>query len=374
MNAGLVDRIYEAAFIPDRWPEVLQSLCGISDSASGGVFVFRDGPEPQFSATDLIRPAIERFTAAGGWRKSENVRTAIEVPPSCFFYDADYYSPGALQGDVIRRRAIEGLDIGGQIGTTIVLSSREHALFAFERWANNDRPSAANLAALNEVRPHLARASVMAIRLGLEQARNSVAVMERLGLPATVLSASGRVLAINRLAEQATGIFIPRMNDAIALATPQADALLQAAVSELSLNAHAAVRSIPLAPQGGSPATIVHVLPLRRAALDIFSGGNVLLAATQVSPGSRDIPIGLLMGLFDLTPAEARLGASLAAGVTLAVAASRQAIEVSTARAYLAQVFRKTGTARQSQLVALLRSTQPPADSVTRQDGVPPVI
>jgi DNA-binding CsgD family transcriptional regulator len=63
--------------------------------------------------------------------------------------------------------------------------------------------------------------------------------------------------------------------------------------------------------------------------------------------------------LFDLTPAEARLAAALARGLALKDAAIRQGIRFSTARSYLEGIFRKTCTNQQSQLVALLKSTQP---------------
>ena len=76
-----------------------------------------------------------------------------------------------------------------------------------------------------------------------------------------------------------------------------------------------------------------------------------------------DVPdLALLRGLFDLTPKEARLAASLACGRSLKEAAGHQAIQVSTARSYLEEILRKTGTHQQSQLVALLktaRSVQP---------------
>ncbi|WP_022723016.1 LuxR family transcriptional regulator [Rhodopseudomonas sp. B29] len=63
--------------------------------------------------------------------------------------------------------------------------------------------------------------------------------------------------------------------------------------------------------------------------------------------------------LFDLSPAEARLATALASGISLKEAAARQGIRFSTARSYLEGIFRKTRTRQQSQLVALLKTTQP---------------
>jgi len=77
------------------------------------------------------------------------------------------------------------------------------------------------------------------------------------------------------------------------------------------------------------------------------------------------------MALFDLSPAESRLVAELASGTTLAAAASRCNIQLSTARAYLEQVFRKTGCHRQAELVGLLAGlTQ--VSPCTPRDQAPP--
>jgi DNA-binding CsgD family transcriptional regulator len=104
---------------------------------------------------------------------------------------------------------------------------------------------------------------------------------------------------------------------------------------------------------------VLHVLPVRRTAHDIFPSGEILVAATLVGIGHGVPSLAMLHALFDLTPAEARLAASLAAGLPLKAAAARQQIQLSTARSYLETIFRKTATRQQSQLVALLKSAQP---------------
>jgi DNA-binding CsgD family transcriptional regulator len=62
--------------------------------------------------------------------------------------------------------------------------------------------------------------------------------------------------------------------------------------------------------------------------------------------------------MFVLTIGEARLAASLAAGKSLKEAAGDQGIQFSTARFYLENIFRKTATHRQSELMALFKTMQ----------------
>ena len=61
-----------------------------------------------------------------------------------------------------------------------------------------------------------------------------------------------------------------------------------------------------------------------------------------------------LCAAFGLTDAEARLAAELAAGDDLQAAAERLGIQYATARARLAEIFRKTDTHRQSELIHLI--------------------
>jgi DNA-binding CsgD family transcriptional regulator len=64
-----------------------------------------------------------------------------------------------------------------------------------------------------------------------------------------------------------------------------------------------------------------------------------------------------LRAAFDLTAAEARLAARLASGEELRDAAAQLGITYGTARARLAEIFQKTHTRRQSELITLLLRT-----------------
>lgn len=73
--------------------------------------------------------------------------------------------------------------------------------------------------------------------------------------------------------------------------------------------------------------------------------------------GSRALPVERLQDAFDLTEAEGRLAARLAAGEGLRSAAHALGITYGTARARLAEIFQKTETRRQGELINLLLTT-----------------
>ena len=65
-------------------------------------------------------------------------------------------------------------------------------------------------------------------------------------------------------------------------------------------------------------------------------------------------PVELVQSLFDLTPAEARVARSLAAGKTVADIASAGGVSRNTIVEHLGRVMEKTGCHRQAEVVALL--------------------
>ena len=70
-------------------------------------------------------------------------------------------------------------------------------------------------------------------------------------------------------------------------------------------------------------------------------------------------PIDLLQRHFSLTLAEARLALHLVTGETLRSAAAKLSITYETARTSLKNIFRKTGTCRQAELVVVILTALP---------------
>ncbi|WP_245486426.1 helix-turn-helix transcriptional regulator [Mesorhizobium sp. M7A.F.Ca.US.010.02.1.1] len=192
----------------------------------------------------------------------------------------------------------------------------------------------------------------------------TVSALQSVGLPAAVMSAGGQVVATNGLFEALPSIFMPLAYNRLAIADPKADILFQESVRSTSAATAPIVRSIPVRQRIDRDAVVLHVMPVRRSARDIFAGANILVIAATISTANKKTSPQILSALFDLSPSEARLAGSLASGLTLKAAAVELGITVKTARTYLERVFRKTGTSRQGELVALLSGTAPLAPFV----------
>lgn len=352
----VADDIYEAAFDPERWPRVIDRISLRSGADSGGMMVFDNIRPIKSLATGRSAELWARVSEAGHWKSDRRIPFFFANPLSGFVVADEYFSPEIVHDETAALQKVLGLD--QQVGTIIPMPTGELVVFILNRLREQGRFEPGLTNELNQLYPHFARSAYLAARLRMERALSTVAALQALGVPAAVLSGKGRVLASNALIESVSQTLVPLAFGGLGLARPAADRLLQEAIAAAQGDQEAASRSIPVPAEDDRPAMIVHVVPLRRSASDIFSGATTLIAAVTVS-ASRLVPsLQVLMGLFDLTPAEVKLAADLASGLSLQEAAVRSGVQMTTARTHLARIFQKTGTSRQGQLVALLKGTQ----------------
>lgn len=358
----LVDRIYEAALVPELWRPTIDAICAVSGSATGSIICLNQQHRTvRGIATEFAEEAFQEFARDPSSWNSKRVRRglAADAPTaSGFTRFEDLLSPQELEGD--RVEAIQRkIGIGFQVSTVVHLPSSNVAALTFERWRREGRHPAADLAQLDALRPHLARAAVLAAQLGLERARTMVATLEAVGMPAVALAANGRVLAVNAALEK-SDLLLPRAFGRIRVASAKAQVLFEQALQEAHRAAAPVVRSIAV-PVGAATAThaVLHLVPVCGAAHELFTNTALLLIATRFGAGTALPDLPLLHGLFDVTPREAQLCAALAVGRSLKAAAALLGMRLSTARAHLDHIFLKTGTHRQAELVLLLQSAQP---------------
>jgi DNA-binding CsgD family transcriptional regulator len=187
----------------------------------------------------------------------------------------------------------------------------------------------------------------------LERARAAAETMAQIGLPALVFDERGKVLAANHLIEALTDHIRWRAQGGVSLKDAGADALFRQAIGALGPEGGAAVRSFAVRAAEPNAAMVAHVIPIRRAARDIFArcaGALVMTPATL----PRAPSVELVQSLFDLTPAEARVARGLSAGETVEEIASTGRVSRNTIRTQLRGVLEKTGCRRQVEVVALL--------------------
>ena len=214
--------------------------------------------------------------------------------------------------------------------------------------------------------PHLERA----LRLHLQfselkaQADNLERAMDNLPTGIILLGKNGQVLHTNRAAAN-----ILRENDGLVMARGRLRA---------ERNAESAVLENLIARAGsaGKEAGTAEALTVSRR---VRRGLQVLIAAARTAGGDRNGPLqaivfltdptqrlgsngDILRALYGLTPAESRVALLLGDGHAPPAITGLLGVSLNTLKTQLASIYRKTGTARQSQLVRLmaqLASTAP---------------
>lgn len=363
-----VGHIYQAAYDPTSWPEAIESLRALFNGSKA--CLVRTGPER--GPGDLIAPNNDpafqdRYLVefADGPNIVESAIT--RAPVGTAYSDLRVIGEKVLRASRLWNEWMAPQDMYGGLTCKLVASARSSWFFDVQRGRRQAGFDAAELELLNTISPHLCRAVEIGRHMGI--ARLVTSNLSHLPFAVLAVDAHLNVLAQNEATEQLlsdgrSGLLLKRGTLAMSDGTSQSR--LRRLVAECC-----AARSGALPPVGGDflvvpgskvndPATLaVSVAPTMSRdwpglALDPC-------AIVMVRRISRQMPAdfaGAIARLFDLTPQEARIATGLAEGRPLKDIAEQARIRMSTARTHLLQVFSKTGTSQQSQLVAMLKNVQ----------------
>lgn len=369
MSESLVDHIYEAALIPERWPGALEGMNRISNSRSNSLFVFSDRFSPRGISTDITSDLIEPFLQSDAWRMSPSVRWTLATRPSAFSSVDDVMSVEEAAADEVWAPLV-ARGFGQRLATVIPLHSGDQATFVLARMREHGRYTPLEVAALNGLRPHLHRAMFISARLGLERAQTMTEALSRLGLAAAVIDQTGRVIGSNSLLQNLHSVFLPTAHGRIAMHDRSRNHLLRQGLGRIhdrSLGGAGFSIPVPAATDRSHPPLLIHLLPVRGMAEDIFTGGQALLVVSLFKRRAAPSP-ELLHGLFDLSPAEARLVGELASGMTPREITAARKISMPTLRTQIRSVLAKTGLPRMAELTQLLAQRPTPGEDAGLPD------
>lgn len=351
---GLIDRIYEAGVVPEKWPGVLEELCKIADAA-GALILSRSRFQDHVIGTP---EAVRIFTgaAAAGWQGERNPRAPrlFGAKHAGFLTDLDVFTLEELDREPYFTEFLRPLGLGWGAATAVEVPSGDMIAFDVERSFDRGPVEPSVVVRLDALRPHLARAGMLSARLAFERSRAAVLALDHIGLPAAVLGHDMRIVAANPSLEALMPSTVLDRTAGVELANRTANQLLADALSQLSRPLPVtAVSSIPIESTEQQPPQIVHLIPIRLGASDVFSSASALLVITPVVPAS--VPTAdVLQGLYDLSPAEARVARAIAESKTVECIADGFGVSRETVRSQLKSVLSKTGTSRQAELAALL--------------------
>src|SRR5262245_24470670 len=270
MDEKLVDRIYEAAVLPELWPSVLEDLNEIGEGYATFLFSFTDRLEKWISSA---RGGYAADYFAENWpTKTDRALRLFNARHAGFLGDLDVYTPEEMDREPVFTEFLRPRGIGWGAATAIEIPNGDSLVFDVERRIETGPVKRKTIGILDTFRPHLARAGLLSTRLAFERARAATVALELIGLPAAILARSHRILAANQSLEKMIPDVIRDRKDRVALMDLNADSLLAVALTKLSDANHSEmVRSLPIPAFEGRPPLILHVLPIRRSAQDVFA-------------------------------------------------------------------------------------------------------
>jgi DNA-binding CsgD family transcriptional regulator len=245
------------------------------------------------------------------------------------------------------------------------IAPQVQAGIALHRAKRSGRYEAPEVEQLSFLHGHLARALTIGLRLGSVGSLQSgiTELLDRNPVAVLLLDEFSRLVYANRSASA-----MPLNNDGVRLSSDGIVAdnkavndALQALISE-ALSPTGAMRApppqvvrIPRASGKRPYCVFVSKVGPQHSALSTYKPAVCVIITDP--DDQRRPPLQSIQAAFGFTPAEARLAAILSTGADLRVAADELRITYGTARARLAQIYLKTDTRRQGELIHLLLKT-----------------
>ena len=340
---------------PAVWPQVMDQICR-AVGATGAGLLQSDVRTPDVPRTASVDEALSHYFRTG-WhlrdiRATRGVPLLLDGAP--VVVDQDLMTIEEMRRDPCYNETVFGFGLQWfamvrfQAGSAIWVLSIQRT----PQEGPFERQDKRLLATLSQRLTEVASLSTAVGRTVLSSATNALNLVRQ---PAVAIDRFGFVLDAN---EAASAIFDDEFyikNRRVFILAEQERRAFQLVLDRLRKVSDTDSLSVDpiIVRRKRRASVIIRVLPVHGAARSPFLGARALLTFTPIEPRPTQ-DTRLLLQAFSLTPAEAKLASLMASGMSLESAAEKLKIARHTARTQLKAIFIKTGTHRQSQLVALL--------------------
>ncbi|OJY27710.1 MAG: hypothetical protein BGO98_41340 [Myxococcales bacterium 68-20] len=351
---ALTERIYDAALEPARWSEALDAIRAELFAAAATLRVQSFAPASVQQTWVGFEPAFLEAYAQHYWREE----VCSSSWPVARTATADVLAPAQLR----RRSAFFhelcvpfGLDdlVGGHID-----ASSEGVVTISIMKRRGRRPFGANhTALLDGILPHLRRAIRINGALGRAEDERPLCwdLIDRLPVGVFAIGGDGRVRHMNKEGERLLGHGLRLETGTLCTSLPSATSALRALIAAARSCATSTAPPLAVAvPRPSAPPLSALAMPAGRdRPLGGVGRADVLLIVTD--PLARfEAPAAVLMRLFGLTAAEARVALLIGNGKAPKEVAAALGTSWNTVRAQLRQIYAKTQTSGQQSLIRLL--------------------
>jgi DNA-binding CsgD family transcriptional regulator/PAS domain-containing protein len=363
----VVQRFFEAAVVPERWPDALDTLaeaCGaeaacaipVSGLVPSAFVCSHRGAEAfhdfvtSWSAPDLnTRMSRAMALVQRGWRG--------------IITEHDAYSLEELARDPFHQEFILPHGLSSFAGAVVAQAPGIMLPISIERRIVEGPFLRDEVTLMNQLFTQVQTAGDLAVRIGMAATARVADAMGATGHPAALLGRDGRILHMNARFELLLGESLHVRTGRLHAGQGEAERALVAAIDR-ALRHDGRIRepftAVVLPRRAGLRPLLAQVVPVVGLAHDILHLVAAIVTLTDLGAVETPPAAALLEQAFGLTPAEARLAAKLAGGATLPEISASERVSRETLRSRLKAIFDKTGTSRQAELVLLLSKVMTP--------------
>ncbi len=354
MDADFIGRIYESAAVPDLWSGqgVMEQLARRAGCDKGVIMAAPPTSDIRWRCNDASVEGMHIYFRENWIKRNPYLATRERIQKfnePRFIMDREVMSIEEMEASEYYRGFMRPQGFYWHAGTSILSPTGDVIKISVHRDYDAGPLPDDTIEGLSVIRPHLARAALLAARVRFEQVRSAVNLLDALGLPACAMLKGRMVLANSSLQALVPSVIIDR-HESIAFASKAANsrwrALCETGVGQFG-------GSLAIEATETTPAMVGHFLPVAGVAKDIFGVADLILVLVS-SKNESVVESSVLIALYDLTHAEAEIAKSVAQGKKVEEIAQMRAVSVGTIRAQLHSIFEKTGTTRQSELSRLM--------------------
>ncbi|GAA6201609.1 helix-turn-helix transcriptional regulator [Aquicoccus sp. SU-CL01552] len=355
-----ISGIYAAAAGSASWDQALTSIADVCEVENASLVI----NDPELRLTEVfsprVNPEVIETYSEHWWCKDPTIQATAGAPvgqiTSLGSYGRDRFLRSEFHNDFWIRSGI-GTE---RLASKLVVQDGAFASLVIQTGSNNDEIHDTTAQAFAEIVPHAIQATAImrrmqALKLAREAAERAAQHGASFAIP---VDAQARPVVADDHTEAALGAIpvLQLRNGTLFLTARKVNDRLRRLISDCAT------------PDTGVRGGVIRLGT--DEAPDRFSIEVLPWSEQDTTPGLIQRPVALLLisdwerrrenhrrriaHQFDLTPAEARLAIELLAGGGRGEVAARLGISDSTARSHLTRIFDKTGTRRQSELVALM--------------------
>lgn len=319
-------------------------------------------PDP--SLTTMITPTATSESIQRYLDRYLEIDPFVGLPEGKVVTLYEYVGEAALKNTTYYKEWVETMDGSHVLGVDLRMSGGYEARLRLTRAPGGEPFDRDETRRVEEIVPHLRQAIEFYQRL--ETSRSEQAVMigaiEQFAVGTVILDHHLKVLKLNEVAASilADGDGIKLVGGRVALSNPARDAEFRKRLKEAVSACNTGGRSVFLAERPSGHRDIGIVVQAVQIPGFMHTGSAPAIALFLGDPERQCVVTSdAVRKLFNFTPTEAAISASLANGVSVIDTAHRLGIAENTVRAHLRSIFAKTGVARQSQLVHLIHTSLP---------------